>query len=235
MASFHFQIKSGRNGYEHSHYVARKGFHRKRGDLVTTGHGNLPAWAEDDPAQLWKAADKYERKNGAVYRESIIALPKELTRDATDALVMDLVGKIAAGKPHQFAIHAPRSSLEDVVIPHLHLMTSDRADDGIERPAERFFLRYNAQQPEKGGRKKTSGGRNRLEIRHDLIQMRKNVADIINHHLAINGHSARVDHRTLSERGVKKKPERYLGPAKIKNMSDIEKAAYVEARKNGAN
>lgn len=234
MASFHFQIKSGRNGYDHSHYVARKGFHRKRGDLVAAGHGNLPAWTEGDPAQLWKAAEKYERKNGAVYRESIIALPKELTLEQTRALVSDLVQKLAPGKPHQFAIHAPKSSLEGEVIPHLHLMTSDRADDGIERTAERFFKRYNAKHPEKGGRKKTSGGRNRLEIRNDLIQLRKTVADTINQHLAINGHDERVDHRSLPEQGVRKKAERYLGPAKIKEMTDREKAAYIAARKLGA-
>ena len=234
MASFHFQIKSGRNGYDHSHYVERRGFHRKRGDLVAAGHGNLPSWTEGDPAQLWKAAEKYERKNGAVYRESIIALPKELTLEQTRALVSDLVKKLTPGKPHQFAIHAPKSSLEGEVIPHLHLMTSDRADDGIERTAERFFKRYNAKHPEKGGRKKTSGGRNRLEIRNDLIQLRKTVADTINQHLAINGHDERVDHRSLPEQGVRKKAERYLGPAKIKEMTDREKAAYIAARKLGA-
>lgn len=153
MASFHFEIKSGRNAYEHSRYVARKGFHRKREDLIAAGHGNLPAWAQDDPGQLWKAAEKFERKNGAVYRESVIALPKELSMDQTRVLVADLVRRLAPGKPHQFAIHAPTSSLEGELIPHLHLMTSDRVDDGIERPAERFFSRHNPANPERGGRK----------------------------------------------------------------------------------
>lgn len=232
MASFHFEIKSGRNAYEHSRYVARKGFHRKREDLIAAGHGNLPAWAQDDPGQVWKAAEKFERKNGAVYRESIIALPKELSIDQTQALVTDLVGRLAPGKPHQFAIHAPTSSLEGELIPHLHLMTSDRVDDGIERPAERFFSRHNPANPERGGRKKSSGGRNRMEIRDDLIATRKIVADTINHHLDINGHETRVDHRTLKERGIRKKAEKYLGPAKIKGMSPTERAAYVAARKN---
>jgi hypothetical protein len=36
MANFHFEIKSGRNGCDHSHYIARKGFHGKREDLVVT-------------------------------------------------------------------------------------------------------------------------------------------------------------------------------------------------------
>lgn len=231
MASFHFEIKSGRNGYDHSHYVARKGFHRKREDLIAAGHGNLPAWAQDDPAQLWKAAEKFERKNGAVYRECIIALPKELSVEQNQALAADLVGRLAIGKPHQFAIHAPRSSLEGELIPHLHLMTSDRVDDGIERPAERFFSRHNPNNPQRGGRKKSSGGRNRVEIRGELIATRKIVADTINNHLALNGHETRVDHRTLKERGIPKRAEKYLGPARIKGMSTIEKAAYVAARK----
>lgn len=230
MASFHFEIKSGRNGYDHSHYVARKGFHRKRDDLIATGHGNLPAWAKDDPAQLWKAAEKFERKNGAVYRESIIALPKELSFNQTQALVADLIARLAPGKPHQFAIHAPKSSLDGELIPHLHLMVSDRVDDGIERPAERFFSRHNPANPERGGRRKSSGGRNRMEIRDDLIVTRKTVADTINHHLAINGHETQVNHRTLKERGIDRKAEKYLGPAKIKNMSPAERAAHVAAR-----
>jgi len=37
--------------------------------LVFVQHGNLPAWANGDPAIFWKAADKYERANGAAYRE----------------------------------------------------------------------------------------------------------------------------------------------------------------------
>lgn len=235
MASFHFEIKSGRNGYDHSHYVAREGFHRKREDLVATGYGNLPVWAEDDPAAMWKAAEKFERKNGAVYREATIALPIELTVEQNQALVADLVSKLALGKPYQFAIHAPKSSLEGEVIPHLHLMTSDRVDDGIERSADRFFARHDRINPEKGGRRKSSGGRTRMQMRDELIVTRELVADTINRHLAINGHEARVDHRTLRERGVNRKAERYLGPVKVKNMSTKEKAAYVSARKKGVN
>ena len=230
MASFHFEIKSGRNGYDHSHYVARKGFHSKRGDLVLSGHGNLPAWAEEDPAKLWKAAEKFERKNGAVYREAIIALPNELSMEQNQVLAADLVSKLALGKPHQLAIHAPKSSIAGEIIPHLHLMTSDRVDDGIDRPADTFFRRPNAFNPKQGGRRKSSGGRNRLELRDELIATRKLVADTINHHLAINGHHVRVDHRTLKARGASRKAERYLGPVRIKDMSQEEKSNYVSLR-----
>ena len=233
MASFHFEIKSGRNGHDHASYIARAGFHAKRKDLVATGYGNLPSWAGDDPLSFWKAAEKYERKNGAVYREVTIALPIELSTEQNVALAADLVAKLAPGKPNQHAIHAPKSSIAGETNPHLHLMSSDRVDDGIDRPADRCFKRPNPKDPAKGGRRKSSGGRNRMEMRDELIAARKLVAETINHHLAINGYTVSVDHRTLKERGVRRKAERYLGPAKIKDMSPTERAAYVEARKKG--
>ena len=234
MASFHFEIKSGRNGYDHANYIARTGFHAKREDLVATGHGNLPVWAGADPSKFWKAAEKYERMNGAVYREATISLPVELSTEQNVALAADLVAKLAPGKPHQHAIHAPQSSIAGEANPHLHLMSSDRVDDGIERPADRFFKRPHAEDPAKGGRRKSSGGRNRMQMRDELIATRKLVAATINHHLAINGHLTRVDHRTLKERGVSKAAESYLGPAKIRRMSIEEKTRYLLTRNSNA-
>lgn len=232
MASFHFEIKSGRKGVaaEHADYIARQGYHRKREDLIATDHGNLPAWSQNDPKTFWRAADRNERKNGATYRETIIALPVELTIMQNTALLSELVAKIAGDKPFQYALHAPISSLEGELNLHGHVMTSDRVDDGIERPAETFFSRYNPRNPEAGGRKKSSGGRNRMELRDEVIALRKTVADTINHHLALNGYESRVDHRTLKEQAVPRKAERHLGPARIRRMSLQEKKEYVALR-----
>lgn len=197
---------------------------------MSRGHGNLPAWANDDPKTLWKAAEEFERKNGAVYREAIIALPGELStkqircsceRPSLGALCLQTV-------PVRYPcadVLLPRGESN----PHAHVMTSDRMHDGIERPAERFFSRYNAKQPEKGGRKKASGGRDRKQLREDLIVTRKVAADTINHHLAASGHEARVD-RTLKEQGVRRKPERHPGLARVRRMSRQEKAEYVAVR-----
>lgn len=234
MATFHFEIKSGRKGTasDHADYIARNGFHRKREDLVDADHGNLPSWTGDDPKALWIAADRYERKNGAAYREAIIALPSELTAEQNAALVADVVTKLTLGKPYQFAIHAPSSSLEGESNPHVHLMTCDRVDDGIDRPAERFFSRHNAKCPEDGGRKKATGGRNRMQLRDEVIAMRKTLADTINDHLAMNGHVARVDHRTLKEQGIARSAERHLGPARIRGMSPQDKERYLSHRRD---
>ena len=231
MTTFHFKLKSGRNGKDHASYIARQGFHSDRDDLLVAGHGNLPAWAKDDPKAFWRAAEKGERKNGAVYREAVIALPNELTPVQNEALVEDLVAKIAPGKPFQFAIHAPTSSLEGEPNPHVHVMTSDRVDDGIERGADRFFSRYNKTHPEAGGRRKASGGRNRMELRNDVLAKRKLVADTINEHLSMHGHDARVDHRTLREQGVDRTPERRMSAVLIEKMSEREKSEHVAARR----
>ena len=230
MTTFHFKLKSGRNGIDHAAYIARQGFHSVREDLLVAGHGNLPAWAKDDPKTFWRAAEKGERKNGAVYREAVIALPNQLTQAQNEALVKDLVAKLAPGMAYQFAIHAPISSLEGEPNPHVHVMRSDRVDDGIDRTAEDFFSRYNSVKPQAGGRRKASGGRNRMELRNELIATREQVADTINNHLAMHGHDARVDHRTLKEQGVRRKPERRIAAYRIEKMSAQERKEYVAVR-----
>lgn len=232
MASFHFEIKSGRKGVaaEHAAYIARRGYHERRDDLVFAEHGNLPTWADDDPAKLWKAADKYERSNGSAYREMIIALPGELSPQQQLPLIDQLVSELAGSKPYQYASHAPESSLEGEINSHLHLMISDRMPDGVERPADRMFSRYNAANPSKGGCRKDSGGRTRMQVRDELIAKRKLVADIQNEHLAKHGHAARVDHRTLKDQGIRRQAERHLGQAKVRVMSTEERREYVALR-----
>lgn len=190
----------------------------------------MPAWATSDPKQFWKAADKHERANGAVYREHEIALPDELTQEQQRTLVIDLVTNLVGDKTYQYAVHGPKSSLEGATNTHLHLMFSDRLPDGLSRPPERMFSRYNAEDPSLGGCRKDGGGRSRLKVRDDLISTRKLIADRQNAALEKYGYDARVDHRSLKEQGIDRKPERHLGPARIKRMSAHAKAEYVAAR-----
>ena len=232
MASYHVEIKSGHKGVaaEHATYIAREGWHRHKGDLMFSGYGNMPPWAEALVAKFWRAADRYERANGAAYRELIIALPHELTMEQLRALVDRLISELAGARPYQYGVHASTSSLQGEYNPHLHLMYSDRLPDGIDRSEEQLFSRYNSSNPAMGGRKKGSGGMTRSQIRDDLIGKRKMVADIQNEFLAASGHDERVDHRSLKEQGATHKAERHLGPARIKSMSDEEKARYAALR-----
>jgi hypothetical protein len=201
-----------------------------REDLIAADYGNMPPWAQDDPCDFWKASDKYERANGAVYREHEIALPSELTREHQIELVEQLVSELAGSKPFQYAIHGPHASLGNGTNTHLHLMYSDRVDDGIDRSPEQTFRRYNPQHPERGGRKKDSGGKNSMQMRDELIATRKKCADLQNAALAKYGHEARVDHRTLKVQGIARQPERHLGQTRIRTMSPEERKQYVAQR-----
>lgn len=233
MATFHHCVKSGKKGSAagHSKYILREGKkYENRDDLIATRYGNMPAWAQDDPSAFWKASDKHERANGAAYREHEIALPAELTREQQIELADQLVSGLAGNKPFQYAVHNPHSSLGDGENTHLHLMYSDRQDDGIERTPEQTFRRYNPQHPERGGRRKDSGGRNSMQIRDELIATRKKCADLQNAALAKYGHEARVDHRTLKAQGIDRQPEQHLGQARIRTMSREEQEQYVAQR-----
>lgn len=232
MASFSFQIKRGGKGQAlgHSRYVARQGHHGAKNDLMLSGSGNLPAWTGGNPEVLWAAADAHERINGVTYRELVIALPNVLAGAPLSPLVEDLIGALVGVRPYQYAVHSPRSSLQGEQNLHMHLMYSDRAPDGFERSPEQTFSRFNPHFPERGGRRKISSGRTPVQVREDLIAMRKAAADIQNAHLARHGHTVRVDHRTLQEQGIRRAPERHLGPALIRRMSPLEKVEYTQMR-----
>jgi len=232
MASFHHRVKTGKPGTAayRSGYIGRRGKYGGREDLVASGHGNMPVWANDDPRVFWKAADKYERANAAVYREHEIALPGELTQEQQLELVGNLRHTLVGDRPYQYAVHAPTSSLAGVPNAHVHLMYSDRQPDGIERGPEQTFRRYNARQPELGGARKASGGKNPLQLRGELIEDRGKCADLQNAALAKHGHEARVDHRSLRQQGVEREPERHLGPARISQMSSEEKTLFAANR-----
>lgn len=234
MASFHHCIKSGKKGTAQAHasYIERNGKFSNRGeDLVHTGHGNMPEWADNNPKLFWKMADKYERKNGAAYREHEVALPNELTTDQLITLTENIVSELIGNKPYQYAIHAPDGSLGAIPNPHVHLMYSDRLPDGIERAPEKMFSRFNSEQPKLGGCRKDSGGLTRQELREKVIETRKTIAELQNQALSENGHDIRVDHRSLREQGKQHAPERHMGASRIRKLSTVEKAAFAMLRK----
>lgn len=233
MESLHFGIKSGKHGAaaDHLAYITRQGCYAARNDLVATGHGNMPAFAKDQPLELWKASDRYERKNGSTFRSFTISLPNVLSVDQLIELAWNEARRFAGAKPFQFALHMPRSSLQGEMNPHIHLVICDRLPDGIERSPELMFRRPNPTHPEKGGCRKDSGGKSPQALRVQVIAQRKAAADEINAALAKFGHELRVDHRTLRERGIQRDPERYLGPARIRKMTPEERASYLEKQR----
>lgn len=232
MISLHHEIKSGRKGTARSHgaYIERAGRFSTREDLIHSGHGNLPAWANGDPASFWSAADRYERANGAAYREHVVALPNELTREQQFQLADKVVAALAGNKPFELAVHASVGVLSGVINTHLHAMFSDRVPDDINRPPEQFFSRFNPKDPKQGGCRKDSGGKTPMALRDEVIETRKKIAGVINEACADAGIPTRVDHRSLRERGITREPERHLGPARVSRMSSTDKHLFVASR-----
>ena len=231
MASYHCSVKVGGKGQASGHaaYIAREGRYAERTgyeDLEATGYGNLPAWAEGEPARFWTAADRYERANGATYREIEIALPRELNPAQRQALVLDFIRQeIGERHAHQWAIHNPGAALAGGEQPHAHLMYSERTLDGIERDPEQYFKRYNGKHPELGGCRKDSAG-----TEERLLETRQRWAEVQNAHLQQHGHAARVDHRSLAEQGIDRAPEQHLGGRRVRQLAPEQREALLERR-----
>ena len=235
MATYHCSVNVGSKGKAaaHADYIAREGKYsaevsRERyEDLEATAYGNMPTWARHNPAAFWRAADEYERANGATYREIEVALPRELTPEQRRALVEDFVRQeIGDRHAYQWAIHCPRAKIDGGEQPHAHIMYSERTVDGIERIAERYFKRYNARAPERGGCRKDSAG-----TEERLAATRERWANIQNAHLEQHGHEARVDHRSLADQGITdRQPEIHLGSTGARRLTEGDKEALIVLR-----
>lgn len=236
MASYHLTAKIGAKGKAAAHaaYISREGKYSGREryeDLEATAAGNMPKWAEHEPAHFWNAADEHERANGSAYREIEVALPRELTPDQRRELVEDFVRR-ELGDQHvyQWGIHNPKAALEKGEQPHAHIMYSERRLDGIERDPDQFFKRYNAKNPERGGAQKASGGKARGELKNELLATRQRWAEVQNEYLARHGHEVRVDHRSLKDQGIDRAPEKHLGGAGVRALAQLDVAAILERR-----
>lgn len=232
MSSFHWGIKSGGKGSarQHASYITRRGSHAQRKDLITAGYGNLPEWAQDSPESFWRAADNNERRNGAAYREVVVALPNELTTAQNVELVNRYVQELTGSKPYQYAVHRPAAALGEVPQPHAHIMFSDRVPDGVARSEQQHFRRYNPVYPELGGCRKDSGGKTPIELRDEVIARRARWAALQNEALARHGHTVTVDHRSRAERGLAPATERHLGPAGVQTLTPEAKEALLAGR-----
>ena len=230
MASYHLSVKTGArgSGAKHAEYIQRSGAYLNyKGveELVHTEFGYMPCWAQHSPTQFFRQADLHERINGSSYREFQAALPRELSSKQQIEFVREFVAQeIHKGHPYIWAIHNPVAAMDGGEQPHVHLMYSERKQDGVERNPEQFFKRFNAKYPEKGGCKKESrfsGGLKVEERKSALIELRARFATLQNSHLAAHGHTTRVDHRSLKNQGLQRPPEIHLGPQRSRDVSVI--------------
>ena len=185
----------GQSARAKADYIEREGRYEKdRDELEHKEHGNMPEWAQADPAKYWEAADENERANGRLYSEVQFALPKELSepqrREVAGRFAERLTGEEKL--PYTLAIHREGPDGEN---PHAHLMFSERGHDGIERGAEQWFRRYNGKEPEKGGARKSRAAK----AGDWLEQTREAWEQTANRALEQAGQGERIDRRSLAD------------------------------------
>lgn len=227
MASFHCSVKVGKSGSgaAHADYIEREGKYasKSKDDLEHKESGNMPEFAETS-GEFWSAADQHERANGSVYREFEIALPRELTQVQRLELVREFIEhEIGDRHAYTFAIHNPKAAIDGGEQPHAHIMFSERKRDGIERPAEQYFKRWNAKQPERGGCQKAGTAKTPTERKAELVQLRQRFAELQNKHLAKSGHSVQVTHLSLAAQGIDREVEPHFGPKLAKELAEAVK------------
>lgn len=173
-----------------------------------------PSWCLD-AKKFWNANEAAEtRLNARVCREIEVSLPHSLSADQRQELALAL-GQLLVDRFQVavlVAVHKP-SKQGDQRNHHVHLLMSARKV-GADGLGERACAEFDARQ----------GGGTRA-----LRQIRKDIEQVINGHLAMAGHKSRVDHRSLRAqardaalqgnferaRTLTRKPMRHLGKARV--------------------
>lgn len=154
-----------------------------------------PDWMRDR-TQLWNAVEAVEkRKDAQLARDLVLSLPHELTPIQRRELVREFAREefVERGMIADLAIHAPDRHGDDRNF-HAHIMLTMRDLTGAG-----------------------FGRKNRSWNETDLLeQWRADWSAAVNRHLERAGHAARVDHRSLADRGVDREPEPKLGPVAAK-------------------
>nr|WP_275531611.1 MobA/MobL family protein [Magnetofaba australis] len=172
----------------------------------------MPSWINGGPMAYWINADRYERTNGTLFREVEFALPRDLHHVQQIDLTREYVAELtASGLPHTWAIHRGENDNGEAHNPHVHLMISERRNDGIMRSAQGWFKRaaVGNQDPASGGARKVDIGGSRKAW---LANARARWAEVANTHLRAAGRESEIDHRSLAEQGIQRIPQRHLGP-----------------------
>jgi len=159
----------------------------RRGDVRETiilAPENAPAWARDRQA-LWTAVDAAEkRKDAQTAREVEVALPRELTVPQQRDLLRTFVQTafVARGMVADVAIHEGHRPAEPNPHAHILLTTRTLTPDGF-------------------------GPKNRDWNAKDLLVSWRHQWEVdCNKALAAQGHTARIDARSLADQGLDRRP-----------------------------
>lgn len=212
MAVPHLSVKygsrqTGSSAKDHFKYICRLRANAKD-DLVFVSHQNYPEWSKS-PVDFHQAADLYERANARLYREIVVALPRELSGDRQLKLITKWAeSEIGKSHPYTIAVHSPLA-LDGKPNVHAHIMFSDRTLDGIERDQKLFFKRANSKNPELGGAAKDVDWKRKQKV----VELRQSWEKT--HNLALEragvGKEAAISMKSLKDQGINRMPEPKLG------------------------
>ena len=231
----HVNVKTGSRSAGQSaaakyDYISRIGKYGAacQDEVVHLESGSMPSFASSDARLYWAAADSHERSNGRLFRSLTAALPNSL--DAADRL--DLARSFAAhvtgGElPYTLAVHAGLSKKAGVADnPHLHLVFSERINDGVARAAEQWFRRAAPKggDPAAGGARKSERTKPRAWLEEtrqawtaemNLAFDRAGVADRVTSesHAAQLARARESGDVAAAERLLLNPPSEHIGPA----------------------
>ena len=162
----HVNVSTGSRGTGQSaaakyDYISRAGKYEAacQDEVVHLESGSMPSFASSDARLYWAAADCHERSNGRLFRSLTAALPNSLDSAGRLDLARSFAAHVTSGElPYTLAVHAGESKKAGVADnPHLHLVFSERVNDGVERGAEQWFRRAAPKKgdPASGGARKT--------------------------------------------------------------------------------
>lgn len=218
---FHLNVKyrsrdGGGSSEAAMEYIAREGRYKGRGDEVRWVQSlHMPAWAEGATARAyWHAAEgPHSRVNARTAMLVEFAIPKDLPREAQDALVLVMMDKMSAMGVEEPG-HPARLPVTGGVHegygrnPHAHVLLSLSLNDGIVRDELTWFRRYSPKAPEKGGARRSSY----VTQRRWVYRVREAWAILANEALVRHGMKPALDHRSHAARGLRTLPQIHLGP-----------------------
>ncbi len=231
----HVNVKTGNRGTGQSaaakyDYINRAGKYEAacQDEVVHRESGSMPAFASSDARLYWAAADCHERSNGRLFRSLTAALPNSLDSAGRLDLARSFAAHVTGGQlPYTLALHAGLSKEAGVAAnPHLHLVFSERVNDGVERAAEQWFRRAAPKggDPAAGGARKSERTKPRAwldETRQawaaemNLAFDRAGVADRVTSesHAAQLARAREAGDAAEEERLLLNPPSEHIGPA----------------------
>lgn len=181
------QKSKGHTASQKIDYILRQGAFKHKNGLVVSGAGHLPP-GFDNHRDYWLMTDEHERANSVSFREFLIDLPDHLPMSEVLEFAEETSQELSRNPEnqalltYQYAIHAdPENKDGQRYGRHLHLVISEREQDGLNREPELFFKRQNKKEPAKGGAPKLVNNASALKARTNLAK--GYVANVINESL----------------------------------------------------